>query len=212
MKSFELLLISAAAAVTALLLIAAADLNQAQQTICRSNLNDIYRMAQAYSADNDGYIVQMLERRDHRASFWSDRFVPYAKDFRNFSCPANTKRGAQAFKEDDLLPGRYATAYVSYGINGHISGRRNPDEKISRLRNPDYIIYFGDAQYLRLRSAIKKIWDQDYAPIHNNGMNALMADGHTGYFTRNTLGTFGKIPGWKHDPHRWRYFFSREKK
>ena len=202
----ELLLIAAAAALIAVLAGSAAKQLSASDVRCQANLKTVCAMAEQYSADNDGYIVRMLEIRFHRGIFWPDKLLTYAKDFRDFSCPANAKHGARAFREDDLLPTPYNHANVSFGINSHISGsdRRNAAiEKIGNLADPAYTVYFGDANTMRLR-AVGKLWDKDRAPVHDNGMQAVMADGHVEYFTQADLGTYGIIPGWKHDPARWK--------
>ena len=198
MKSYrELLLIFGAAATAILLIGAAASGNRAFEAQCQYGLKAVYGMAERYSADNDGYIVRMLEIKYNRGTFWCDKLRVYAKNFRDFSCPANTRHGARAFVEDDLLPPVYNWINVSFGINGHISGldrRYAAMEKVKNLADPSYTIYFGDSNTMRLRS-VGKLWAKDWAPLHDNGMQAVMADGHVVRFKQKDLGTYGKIPG-----------------
>ena len=107
---------------------------------------------------------------------------------------------------DELLPTRYAGAYVSYGINGHLCGVHKRDqnlEKFSNIKNPGYVIYFGDAKKRMLRS-VGRNWEKDYSPVHENSMLAIMADGHVQKFDQTNLGTYGNIPGWKRDMKRWK--------
>ena len=202
----ELGSVAVAGATLVLLIGAAASGKAAFDVRCQANLRSIYAMAQKYSADNDGCIVRMLTRKYNRGTFWCDRLRVYAADFRDFSCPANARRGARAFQEDDLLPPVYNLKDVSFGINYHISGadlRTAPIEKIGNLADPSYTVYFGDSNTARL-SAAGKLWAKDWAPVHDNGMQAVMADGHVERFTQETLGTFGVVPGWKRDPASWK--------
>ena len=203
----ELLLIFGAAAAVVLLIGAAASGDRAFEAQCQYGLKAVYTMAEKYSADNDGYIVRMLEMRN-RSSFWCDKLREYAKNYRDFSCPANRRHGARAFVEDDLLPPLYSRMNVSFGINGHISGldrRYAAMEKVKNLADPSYTIYFGDSNTRRLRS-VGKLWAQDWAPLHDDGMQAVMADGHVTRFKQNDLGTYGKVPGWKRDQARWKHW------
>lgn len=188
------------------LLTGAAGSRAAREERCRCSLLAIYQMATLYSADNGDRIVPMLEMRYNRGIFWPDRLRDYARDFRDFSCPANARHGARAFLEDDLIRTPYNHAEVSFGINGHIAGmdRRNaPIERMSNLAMPGYTLYFGDSNTMRLR-ALDKLWQQDYAPVHDGGMQAILADGHCERFTQENLGTFGAVPGWKRDKDRWK--------
>lgn len=201
MNSWRELLITAAAALVLWTLTVAANGGQkAADLRCQASLKEIYRMAAGYSAENDGFIVRCIERKKVGVVFWPERFRDNARDFRDFSCPANPKRGAKAFVEDDLLPARFSLAQVSFGINVHIS---NHFEKIERVKNPAYVVYFGDSNTLRLR-AVGKLWAQDWTPVHDNGIQSVMTDGHVEYFTHETLGTYGKVPGWKQDQERWK--------
>lgn len=191
----------------AVLVGAAARGGKAFEVSCQNNLKSLALMSGKYAADNDGYIVRMLEKPDKvRGLWWSDVLKHYASDFRAFYCPAN-QFGALGVKQDDLLPFKYTRKYVSYGINGHISGVHRRDsarEKISNIADPSYLIYFGDAGKSHLLRSVGKLWKTDYNPVHENSMLAVMADGHTEKFNQENLGTYGKIPNWKRDQHRWK--------
>lgn len=185
---------------------AAAGLNKAHETACRSNLNQIYAAAARYSADYDGYIPRMLQRNYSRGIFWCDTVKTYVKNYRYFYCPADEAGGVKGLSHDELLPTRYAKAYVSYGINGHLCGVHRSEkhaEKISNVKNPAYVLYFGDAKNLMLR-AIGRNWEKDYSPVHSGNMVAVMADGHAELFNQSNLGTYGNVPGWKRDMKRWK--------
>lgn len=208
MRLHEAVLIVVVAGLLIFLVSGAASGSRASHAaLCRNSLKAVYRMAEQYSADNNGMIVRMLDRNGAgRVVFWSDQLRDYAKDFRDFSCPANEKRGARSFEANDLLATTYLRADISFGINGHISGmdrRSHFVEKTKNLYDPSYTVYFGDSFTMRLR-AVRKLWLQDWAPVHDNGMQAVMADGHIEYFTQETLGTYGKIDGWKRDTARWK--------
>jgi len=202
----EIALVIVLAGTILLLTGATAGSRAAREARCQESLQAIYRMAANYSADNGGYIVPMLEMRYNRGIFWTDRLRDYAKDFQDFSCPANARHGALAFQENDLIRAPYDPRQVSFGINGHISGldRRNaPIEKLENLAKPGYTVFFGDSNTRCLR-ALDRLWQQDYAPVHDGGMQAILADGHCERFTQETLGTFGAVPGWKIDKDRWK--------
>ena len=201
----ELFLGICCAAMLIIFCCAAANIRRAHEAACRSNLQQVYQMAQRYAADNDDYIPRMLQRRYHRGTFWCDLVKNYAKDFRYFYCPADEKKGQKGLNHDELLPTRYAGAYVSYGINGHLCGvhrRESHREKITNVENPAYVLYFGDAKNRMLRP-IGRNWERDYSPVHENSMLAVMTDGHTEQFNQQNLGTYGKIPGWERDVKRW---------
>ena len=200
-------LVIAASTGLMILLADAAGSRAAGEIRCEESLRHVFQMAEMYSADNGGYIVRMLDRdRQGRMEFWAERFRLYAKDFRDFSCPANLRHGATAFEPDDLLSPYFYLSDVSFGINGHISGmdtRYSAVEKTANLEDPSYTVYFGDSNTMRLR-AIQKLWFQDWAPVHEGVMQSVMADGHIERFTGETLGTYGKIDGWQWDPARWK--------
>ena len=185
---------------------AAANIHKERETVCSNNLKQIYVASACYSADHDDYIPRMLQMKYNRGIFWSDTVKSYTKNYRYFYCPADEKRGRKGLDHDELLPTRYAGAYVSYGINGHLSGvhkREKNVEKLNNIKNPAYVIYYGDAQKRFLRS-IGRLWAQDYYPVHENSMLAVMADGHAEKFNQESLGTYGSLPGWKRDVKRWK--------
>lgn len=207
MKIHEVILCFGCAAVLVVLCGAAAKGGKAFEVSCQNNLKHVARMSNSYAADNDDYIVRMLTKIGSRGVWWSDKVTQYASNFSHFYCPADNARGVLGLKADDLLPIKYTRKYVSYGINGHISGVHKRDaeiEKLGNIQNPSYVVYFGDAGRLHFLRSIGKLWKDDYNPVHDNSMMAVMADGHTEKFNQENLGTYGKLPGWKRDQLRWR--------
>ena len=206
--NFREVMLIAGAAGSLVLRVGAAGSLTAREIRCEESLHKIFQMAEACSADNGGYIVRMLDRdRQGRMEFWPEKLRPYARDFRDFSCPDNIRHGANAFQKDDLLPAYFYLGDVSFGINGHISGldaKNASIEKIHNLKEPSYTVYFGDSNTMRLR-AIPSAWLKDWAPVHEGGiMQAVMCDGHIERFSSETLGTYEPVEGWNRDSARWK--------
>lgn len=208
----ELLCVLAAAALTGVTGLSAANAARVKVN-CADNLKTLRTAAAQYENDHDGVIPPVVLSVNKRSVFWPERILPYL-DTRTevFYCPADEQKGAKMLEVPDLLPIAFSVNSISYGMNYYIGdvGRARPkmktgDYRISKIKNPSYVIYFGDAKYLRLRPT-RTCWKEDYAPRHGNGSNFVFADGHVERLDRSTLGLLGRQeddPAWKTDRKRW---------
>ena len=208
--------ISIVAAVLAMVVftgVTAASGSQRFNVKCTDNLRNLRRAAQQYENDHDGVIPPVVQSVKHHALFWPNRLLRYiGSNTQIFYCPQDEKKGAKMLDVPDLLPIAYSLKSVSYGMNYFLGdvGKARPNMKtgeyrIDKITDPAYVIYFGDAKFVRLRPT-KVCWKEDYAPRHNNGSNFVFVDGHVEWMDHNTLGLLGVQSGepeWKIDRKRW---------
>lgn len=179
------------------------------RAMCQDSLRQLRIASAGYEADNDGGFPPSVISGEYRGigrwQYWPEYIRDYVKDLRHFACPANKRRGAQAYEADDLLPTPFSLNYVSYGMNYflgyNIANHDQMPYNVKRVANPNYVVYLGDALTLELRAT--SCWEMDHNPLHDGGANYLMVDGHVEWHDRRTLGLYTRQEGWKQDKKRW---------
>ena len=208
----ELTLVLTAAVLTAVTGLTAANA-QRFKVKCVDNLKTLRTAAILYEADHDGVIPPVVLPVKKHAVFWPNRLVRYLSTrVEVFYCPEDEKKGAKMLDVPDLLPIAFSPKAMSYGMNYFIGdvGKARPKQKtgdyrVSKIKNPSYVVYFGDAKHLRLRPT-KACWQEDYAPRHKDGSNFAFVDGHVEWMDHHTLGLLGPQDdgkNWKIDRKRW---------
>lgn len=209
---FEVFLCTAIFAVGVILLTAALPQDK-NAVICGSNLKKLSQAVHAYTEVYDGYLPPLIVRKA-RWEFWMSRILPFAKDARNFYCPANTRAqkilADETDGERDLLPAVFDIGSTSYGMNTYLSSdgsKRARWRKLNEAATPDYTICIGDSAVKRGYSLrpVKACWQSDYGPVHAQGVSMYsLLDGHVESFTKSTLGLAESFDGWKKDIKRWK--------
>ena len=205
----EILLILTAVFVQTLLLAAIGN-GTAAKARCADHLRGLFQASSLYAqASGDSFPPVIARGPDRRWHYWPEYLRDHVTDVRFFSCPEDPKGGREQLeRQDDLLPPGFALRYVSYGMNfllgvnisSNPKGRR--EYLVHQVREPGYVIFLGDSKTMELRPT--SCWNQDYAPVHDNGSNFLMADGHVEWLNRKTLGLGWQARnGWKLDRKRW---------
>lgn len=185
---------------------------EARRRHCENNLRGLYQAAQAYQSEHAGAFQPVIVRTRPRWTYWYHFLQPYTQQKQHFFCPANP-RAAQSLEIDpgdaDLLPQVFDPSGQSYGMNSLLSSTGDPQESprpgmISRLADPAYTIYLGDCKMPNptLRPT-RWCWLDDYAPLHQDGANFLLADGHCEWLNQETLGLLHAFADWKKDEKRW---------
>jgi prepilin-type processing-associated H-X9-DG protein len=180
---------------------------------CQSNLKAIYELAVKYQNDHNGNTVTVVDKTKRRWRWWYNDLLPYTDNPYVFYCPANQK-AELIFREgekDPLRPKTFGAEAVGYGMNGtlsSISKNRTIKVNIKDVKNPAYVVYFGDSKTPSLRGT-KWCWKSDYAPRHENKSNFVFMDGSVKLMDHKTLGLCQKWKNWEKDRKRWKDWDSK---
>lgn len=173
---------------------------------CQSNLKEIYKLADQYQSDHNGNIVTVVNKTKHPWGRWYSILLPYTDNPTIFYCPANPKaENLLLTNNDPLKPNTFGKKAQSYGMNaslGRITKKKVIIINIKDVKNPGYLVYFGDSKDPSLRGT-KWCWEQDYAPRHSNKSNFVFMDGSVKLMDHKNLGLCQKWKNRKKDRNRW---------
>ncbi len=182
----ELLVVIAIIAILAAILfpVFARAREKARQTSCLSNLKELGLAALMYAQDydemlfgnNNAPLTFLLPDGVTLATpnmLWMYQIYPYCKNAQIFTCPSNSYK----------WPANAYSSAADYGFNDTYLNRIALAQIISpasQLMLVDCTYYLAD-------------WDQDADnhqppnPLHNNGSNVVLADGHAKWYQASSI-------------------------
>ena len=182
----ELLVVIAIIAILAAILfpVFARAREKARQTSCLSNVKEIGLALHMYNQDYDeklplsgGYraFTELSDPIGYK--YWFMATEPYIKNSQIFSCPsyANTLcySGGTSGSHPDFPDG------VNYGYNTYANGL-----KIANIKHPACLLLVADGtnNYFRIQRAPDSNHYEWGMTRHNDGWNAVLADGHAKWY------------------------------
>lgn len=185
----ELLVVIAIIAILAAILfpVFAKAREKARQTSCLSNLKQIGLSVLSYAQDYDECMMRAnnapctynLPNGSVSTStnmLWMYQIMPYIKNAQIFSCPSNSYR----------WPDNAYSSAANYGFNDTYLG----GVSLGTIVNPSETIVLVDSTYYLADWDTNSTGDNHAPPnpLHNDGSNSVLADGHAKWYNISKLG------------------------
>ncbi len=185
----ELLVVIAIIAILASLLIPALQKarDRGKSIACVSILKQLGLATGSYIGDNDGYYPPCIKPDEVVGDFWCQLLAPYAPQLFTWQGKSYTEYSKRIFPTcpganppacDSWDPVKGSVSTSDYGMNynfGYHKGSAPDMIRATSVREPTNTIFICDS------SKYYFIYDS-FGHWHNNGMNALFADGHTNWY------------------------------
>ena len=167
--------------------------DSAKTSSCQNNLRQIGIAMELYASDYRG--IYPSSYAASKNCTWSDGAAQYAKSDAIFTCPKAPERFYQRGCPPDAVVNEVGHRYDGGYVLNTPDSERYSIVSQNRIRTPAQMILVtegdsGDVTYVR--TGVGPITDDglrdaslDYR--HNSGINALFADGHTKWLTKDAL-------------------------
>ncbi len=158
---------------------------RARQTSCLSNLRQIGLALNMYAQDHNemlppsaGYVTPSEAFAEGGPNYWFEALYPYVRNTQIFSCPSDARTEIRSGGESEFSPDWPAGVNYSYNV-------RASAVSIGQINRPSAMLLAVDGRdnYFRLRRYDEDTTNYAWAfDRHNEGWNAVMADGSAHWF------------------------------